>query len=81
MLPSIEAVASGTAQGPNLREQDVMSYRPRQSNHEGRCKRLQTCTNASTIQFIRPLGVRPLTYPERVQKPWGFLVAEAGVAS
>lgn len=26
-------------------------------------------------RHIRPLGVRPLIYPERVPKPWGFFYA------
>jgi len=31
--------------------------------------------NVLDIVCIRPLGVRPLIYPERVPKPWGFFVA------
>jgi hypothetical protein len=27
-------------------------------------------------QNIRPLEVRPLTYPESVQKPWGFFMSD-----
>lgn len=26
-------------------------------------------------QHIRPLEVRPLTYPESVQKPWGIFIS------
>ena len=26
-------------------------------------------------RHIRPLEVRPLTYPESVQKPWGILIS------
>lgn len=26
-------------------------------------------------KYIRPLAVRPLTYLERVQNPWGFFYA------
>ncbi len=32
----------------------------------------QTCHNGT---YIRPLAVRPLTYLERVQSPWGFFYA------
>jgi hypothetical protein len=27
-------------------------------------------------QHIRPLAVRPLTYPESVPNPWGFLISD-----
>ena len=27
------------------------------------------------LQHIRPLEVRPLIYPESVQKPWGILIS------
>jgi len=39
--------------------------------------------NARTYHsaHIRPLEVRPLTYPERVQKPWGFLFSGSSIFS
>ena len=33
--------------------------------------------HAYNLMHIRPLEVRPLTYPESVQKPWGILISGA----
>ncbi len=30
---------------------------------------------ADNPEYIRPLAVRPLNYPEGVPNPWGFLVS------
>lgn len=40
--------------------------------------RMRNCKpfpNVLGLGGIRPLGVRPLVYPERVPKPWGFFIA------
>jgi len=32
-------------------------------------------TIVHTCLYIRPMAVRPLTYPERVPNPWGFFMS------
>ena len=34
-----------------------------------------TPKRAYNMQHIRPLAVRPLTYPESVQNPWGIFIS------
>ena len=36
-------------------------------------------TMMSILVLIRPLAVRPLDYPERVQNPWGFFFLGASI--